>query len=66
MTIWVQVLRHVTDVVHRMQAPRLFGRDYRRHRRKCPVCNPAGFGRPLAIDGREYHRRLRARHRRAQ
>ncbi|NRQ36004.1 hypothetical protein HII36_29845 [Nonomuraea sp. NN258] len=36
----------------------------RRHRRRCWVCNPRGFPRPLQVDGREYARRRRARVRR--
>lgn len=36
----------------------------RRHARRCPVCTPAGFPKPLAIDGGEYNRRRRRRGRR--
>lgn len=36
----------------------------RRHARRCPTCNPAGFPKPLAIDGHEYKRRRRRRGRR--
>jgi hypothetical protein len=36
----------------------------RRVTRRCRVCHPEAFSPPLAIDGREYHRRQRARRRR--
>jgi hypothetical protein len=32
-------------------------------RRRCLLCNPGGFSPPLAIDGREYRRRQKARRR---
>lgn len=54
----------VRDANHARMAPRLFGDDYRRHRRRCPICNPNGFPKPLAANGREYTRRTHARRRR--
>lgn len=36
----------------------------RKHRRRCPTCNPAAFPKPLAINGNEYNRRRRRRSRR--
>ncbi|MFI7125966.1 hypothetical protein ACIBQ1_09750 [Nonomuraea sp. NPDC050153] len=36
----------------------------RKHYRHCPTCNPAGFAKPLPINGHEYHRRQRRRNRR--
>jgi hypothetical protein len=41
-----------------------YGDDYRRHRRTCRLCNPAGNPKPLAVNGAEYRRRTRARTRR--
>lgn len=38
----------------------------RRVLRRCLVCNPWCFSRPLAIDGREYRRRQQARRRRGR
>jgi hypothetical protein len=36
----------------------------RKHRVRCRACNPAGNPPPLAVDGREYRRRQKARQRR--
>ncbi len=36
----------------------------RRVTRRCRACHPEAFGLPLAMDGREYRRRQRARRRR--
>lgn len=49
---------------HVLLAPTIYRDGYRRHRRRCPICNPAGFPKPLAADGHEYRRRTRARRRR--
>lgn len=49
---------------HVQIAPRLYGDDYRRHRRPCRLCNPAGNPKPLTVNGAEYRRRTRARRRR--
>lgn len=38
----------------------LYSNEWKHHRR-CPVCNPRGFPKPLVIDGREYNRRRRGR-----
>lgn len=38
--------------------------DDRKHRARCRTCNPHGNPEPLAIDGREYNRRRKARQRR--
>ncbi|HZX37996.1 MAG TPA: hypothetical protein VFF37_06620 [Streptomyces sp.] len=46
---------------HRSFGSYVYGTRYRRHRRHCRVCNPAGFPRPLPINGHEYHRRTRNR-----
>ena len=37
----------------------------RKHRRRCPTCNPAGFPKPLSINGHEYNRRRRRRRNRS-
>jgi|GEM_PF-4388901 len=39
-------------------------RDDRAHYRRCPTCNPAGFPKPLTVNGHEYNRRRRRRSRR--
>jgi hypothetical protein len=40
-----------------------YGDDYRRHRRACRLCNPAGNPKPLSVNGAEYWRRTQARRR---
>lgn len=52
------------DAAHRSRWARSEPRKRRRHRRRCPTCNPGGNPRPLVIDGREYRRRRAARQRR--
>ncbi|RJL19747.1 hypothetical protein [Bailinhaonella thermotolerans] len=47
--------------LHRAHAPRLPG--YRAHRRRCRICNPAGFPPALAADRGAYLRRVRRRRR---
>lgn len=36
----------------------------RKHFRRCPTCNPAGFPKGMSIDRADYHRRQRSRSRR--
>lgn len=56
-------LRVYTRDMHRIAAQSLSQADYKRHRRRCAVCNPAGFPPPLCVNGHEYHRRQKARRR---
>ena len=49
----LDVLQRMVDAMHAGQSPR-----------RCRACNPRGYCEPLAINGREYHRRQRARERR--
>jgi len=51
---------------HAKLAPLTYGEDYRRHRRNCRDCNPAGNPKPLKVDGREYARRRKNRRRRGR
>ncbi|MEV4672709.1 hypothetical protein AB0K34_13725 [Actinomadura sp. NPDC049382] len=46
---------------HVSLAPLIYGEDYRRHRRTCRACNPAGNPKPLKVNGREYARRRKNR-----
>jgi hypothetical protein len=46
---------------HARLAPLIYGDTYRRHRRNCCVCNPAGNPRPLKVNGADYARRRKAR-----
>ena len=48
---------------HERLAPMMY-EDYRRHRIRCALCNPAGNPKPLAVNGAEYRRRTRTRRRR--
>lgn len=51
---------------HATLAPLTYGDGYRRHRRTCRACNPAGNPKPLKVDGREYTRRRKNRRRRGR
>lgn len=51
---------------HAKLAPLTYGDDYRRHRRTCRDCNPAGNPNPLKVDGRDYARRRKNRRRRGR
>lgn len=53
----------VTNQRHPKIAPRLYGEDYRRHRRSCRLCNPTGNPKPLKVDAGEYRRRRNRRRR---
>lgn len=55
-----KTIRHV----HVGTAPLAYGDDYRRHRRRCRFCNPAGNPKPLTVDGADYHRRRKNRNKR--
>jgi hypothetical protein len=59
-----EILKAYGDRDHPRLAVVLYGDDYRRHRRTCRLCNPAGNPKPLPINGVEYRRRTRARRRR--
>lgn len=52
--------------LHRPLAPTIYGDEFRRHRRRCRICNPRGNPLPMKADGREYARRLKARRRRGR
>lgn len=52
------------ESIHRQFAPLTSADGYRRHRRRCRICNPAGNPRPLTVNGAEYHRRRSRRRRR--
>lgn len=54
----------VTARWHANLAPMTFGHEYRRHRRRCRACNPAGNPRPLKVNGADYARRRKNRRRR--
>jgi hypothetical protein len=58
--VFGEVARRNHPTVARLQ----YGEDYRRHRRACRICNPAGNPKPLKVNGAEYRRRTRARRRR--
>lgn len=51
---------------HRMGWALMDEGEYRRHRRRCPTCNPKGHTPPAPINMREYRRRLRNRRRRTR
>lgn len=57
-------LLKVVGRTHATMAPAMYGDGYRRHRRNCRACNPAGNPKPLNVDGREYARRRKNRSRR--
>lgn len=59
-------LLKVVARTHATTAPAAYGDDYRRHRRTCRACNPAGNPKPLKVDGREYARRRKNRRRRGR
>ena len=65
---WMRLVAdHVNKAVrsvHIGTAPVAYGGDYRRHRRRCRVCNPAGNPKPLKADGADYRRRRKNRNRR--
>lgn len=62
---WTASVTAVTKHAHAALVMFAYGSDgFRRHRRRCPICNPAGFPKPLASNGREYRRRTHARRRR--
>lgn len=50
--------------IHAGTAPLVYGDDYRRHRRGCRFCNPAGNPKPLKVNGADYTRRRKNRRRR--
>lgn len=54
-------LRAMERAVHRVGVRHLSAADYRYHRRRCRVCSPHAFPRPLLVDGHEYNRRRRRR-----
>lgn len=56
--------RRAVDANHPSFARMTMGDDYRRHRRRCRLCNPAGNPKPLAMNGADYARRRRSRSRR--
>jgi hypothetical protein len=49
---------------HLRLAPMSYGDEFRRHRRSCGICNPAGNPKPLSVNGADYRRRTRSRRRR--
>jgi hypothetical protein len=53
-----------SEATHVAVAPNIYGSEYRRHRRGCRVCNPAGNPKPLKVDGADYARRRKNRRRR--
>jgi hypothetical protein len=53
--------KRVIDANHPAVAPAIYGDDYRRHRRTCRRCNPAGNPKPMPVNGAEYQRRTRSR-----
>lgn len=66
---FLRMARHLLGVVaraHAATAPVVYGDAYRRHRRTCRACNPAGNPRPLKVDGADYTRRRRSRRRRGR
>ena len=56
----------VTAHVHAATAPAAYGDEYRRHRRNCRACNPAGNPKPLKVNGADYARRRKNRRRRGR
>lgn len=56
----------VATRAHAVTAPTTYGDDYRRHRRNCRACNPAGNPKPLKVNGADYARRRKNRRRRAR
>lgn len=64
-----EYLSHVAkglQAFHRMGWSLMGEGEYRRHRRRCPTCNPKGYTRPSPINRHEYRRRVRNRRRRAR
>lgn len=59
-------LMKVVARAHATTAPMTYGDAYRRHRRTCRACNPAGNPKPLKVNGREYARRRKNRRRRGR
>lgn len=59
-------LMTVVARTHAATAPALYGDEYRRHRRTCRACNPAGNPKPLKVNGPDYTRRRRRRRRRGR
>jgi hypothetical protein len=58
-----KMLKEVANANHPSLAPAIYGDDYRRHRRACRRCNPAGNPKPMRVNGAEYQRRTRSRRR---
>jgi hypothetical protein len=59
----VAAFAEVAKKNHPQVARLQYGDDYRRHRRACRLCNPAGNPKPLKVNGADYRRRTRARRR---
>jgi hypothetical protein len=57
-------MKGAADRTHPAIAPRIYGNQYRKHRRTCRLCNPNAGPPPLRINGAEYARRRKARTRR--
>lgn len=51
---------------HAATAPIAYGDDYRKHRRSCRACNPAGNPRSLKVNGADYTRRRKNRRHRGR
>jgi hypothetical protein len=56
-----KMFKGVVNANHPSLAPAIYGDDYRRHRRACRRCNPAGNPKPLRVNGADYQRRTRSR-----
>lgn len=68
--VWIRrQVQPLVSLLKSVQLPhddlaRLMYEDYRAHRIRCRLCNPAGNPKPLRVNGAEYQRRTRARRRR--
>ena len=59
-------LLQVVARAHAATAPITYGDDYRKHRRSCRACNPAGNPRSLKVNGADYTRRRKNRRHRGR
>lgn len=58
-------IRRVATLAHRLRTAWVDPAAERRHRRRCPECNPRGYPEPLRVNGADYHHRRNNRRKRA-
>lgn len=57
-------MRRAAVMAHKLGAAWLYHGVERKHRRRCAICNPAGFPAPLKVNGADYQRRRNNRRKR--